>query len=53
MVTPRYIPEEDWVAVATTVINLGSEPLIIRQGDVVAKAYYPSVQDPKGEAQGI
>ena len=32
MVTPRYIPEEDRVAVATTVINLGSEPLIIRQG---------------------
>ena len=53
MVTPRYIPEEDRVAVATTVINLGSEPLIIRQGDVVAKAYYPSVQDPEGEAQGV
>ena len=37
IVTPMYIPEEDRVAVATTVIGLRSGPLIIRQGGVVAK----------------
>ena len=52
LVTPRYVPDEDRMAVATTAINLGSELLIIRRGGMVAKVYHPSSQGPEDEAQG-
>ena len=40
LVTPKYVPHEDRCAVATTVINMGSEPLVIRQGDLIAEAVH-------------
>ena len=37
-VIPQYVPAENRYGVATTVINMGSDPLVIRQGDIIAEA---------------
>ena len=37
-VVPRYVPAENRYGVATTIINMGSDPLVIRQGDIIAEA---------------